>query len=152
MKWSIIAVGKPALAWAKDGVADYLARLQRAQRVDCVFLREGSEEQTTKRVLEASDGTVRVLLDERGKLQRSVELADWIRRRELAGCKHVSVLIGGASGHSQAVRAAAQESWSLSPLTLQHELALVVLLEQLYRAGSILRGEPYHREGPLGGS
>lgn len=146
MKWSIIAVGKPALAWAKAGAADYLARLQRVQRVECVFVREGSEEQISKRVLEASEGSLRVLLDERGKLQRSADLAGWIRQRELSGCKSVCVLIGGANGHSDAVRAAAQECWSLSPLTLQHELALVVLLEQLYRAGSILRGEPYHRD------
>lgn len=146
MKWSLIAVGKPALSWAKDGAADYLGRLQRTQRVECVFVRDGSDEQVAKRVLEASDGSLRVLLDERGKLQRSTELAAWVRQRELSGCKHVSILIGGANGHAAAVRAAAQESWSLSPFTLQHELALVVLLEQIYRAGSILRGEPYHRE------
>ena len=109
-------------------------------------MRDGSDEQVAKRVLEASDGSLRVLLDERGKLQRSTELAAWVRQRELSGCKHVSILIGGANGHAAAVRAAAQESWSLSPFTLQHELALVVLLEQIYRAGSILRGEPYHRE------
>lgn len=150
MKWSIIAVGKPALSWAKDGVADYLARLQRTQRVECLFVREGSDEQIAKRVLEASDGSLRVLLDERGKLQRSTELAAWIGKKELGGCKHVSILIGGANGHPPAVRSAAQESWSLSPFTLQHELALVVLLEQLYRAGSIRRGDPYHREGSLG--
>lgn len=152
MKWSIIAIGKPALAWAKEGVTDYLGRLQRTQRVECIYLREGSEDQVARRVLDASEGSLRVLLDERGKLQRSKELAAWISKKELGGCKHVSILIGGANGHAPAVRSAAQESWSLSPFTLQHELALVVLLEQLYRAGSIMRGEPYHREGSLGGS
>ena len=50
MKWSLIAVGKPALSWAKDGAADYLARLQRTQRVECVFVRDGSDEQVAKRV------------------------------------------------------------------------------------------------------
>jgi 23S rRNA (pseudouridine1915-N3)-methyltransferase len=59
--------------------------------------------------------------------------------------KEVSFLIGGADGHDPAVRHAADLVWALSPLTLQHELALVVLLEQLYRAYSIKRGEPYHR-------
>lgn len=152
MKWSIIAIGKPALAWAKEGVADYLGRLRRTQRVECLFLREGTEDQVAKRVLEASEGSLRVLLDECGRLQRSTELAAWIGKKELGGCKHISILIGGANGHPPAVRLAAQESWSLSPFTLQHELALVVLLEQLYRAASIMRGDPYHREGSLGGT
>jgi 23S rRNA (pseudouridine1915-N3)-methyltransferase len=97
-------------------------------------------------MLDATAGSLRVLLDERGKHQRSLELAGWIKARELEGCKHVSLLIGGANGHSAELREAVRERWTLSAMTLQHELALVVLLEQIYRAYSILRGEPYHRE------
>ena len=73
-------------------------------------------------------------------------LAKWIEARQNDGTKRVSVLIGGANGHSEEVRAAADEVWNLSAMTLQHELALVVFMEQLYRAYSIVRGEPYHRE------
>jgi 23S rRNA (pseudouridine1915-N3)-methyltransferase len=146
MRWTVIAVGKPALPWAKSGISDYLDRLTRSQRVECLYLRDGTAEQVTRRMLEASDGALRILLDERGKARRSTELADWIKARELDGVKHVALLIGGANGHSAELKAAVRESWTLSPMTLQHELALVVLLEQLYRAYSILRGEPYHRE------
>ena len=62
------------------------------------------------------------------------------------GCKKVAILIGGANGHSPELKEMVKESWSLSHMTLQHELALLVLVEQIYRAYSILRGDPYHRE------
>lgn len=146
MQWKIIAVGKPALAWAKEGIADYLHRLNRTQDVECVFIKDGPADQVTKRMLEASADSHRVLLDERGKMWRSQALAEWIRQKELHGCKRVSLLIGGASGHSPELKAMIKDSWSLSSMTLQHELAMVVLLEQIYRAYSINRGEPYHRE------
>jgi 23S rRNA (pseudouridine1915-N3)-methyltransferase len=146
MHWKIVTVGKPALSWAKDGIADYLLRLNRTQVVECVFVKDGPADVLTKRMLEASSDSVRVLLDERGKSWRSQALAEWVRQQELHGCKRVSVLIGGATGHSPELKAMVKESWSLSSMTLQHELALVVLLEQIYRAYSIIRGEPYHRE------
>jgi 23S rRNA (pseudouridine1915-N3)-methyltransferase len=75
-----------------------------------------------------------------------VELAAWINRKQLDGAKSVSLFIGGANGHPPQLRKAVTEAWALSRFTLQHELALVVLMEQIYRAYSILRGDPYHRE------
>jgi 23S rRNA (pseudouridine1915-N3)-methyltransferase len=111
-----------------------------------VVVKEGPREQVEAQLLQASAGGLRLILDERGKALRSLELADWIRRRDLEGVKRASLLIGGADGHSEALRAQADACWTLSAFTLQHEVALVVLAEQLYRAYSILRGEPYHRE------
>ncbi len=126
---------------------DYVGRLARVAPVRCSFIKEGPSDVVTDRLLSATDGSLRVLMDERGRQMRSVELARWIDNRQLEGCKEVSLLIGGANGHSPALRSLVRETWSLSQFTLQHELALVVLLEQIYRAHSILRGEPYHREG-----
>lgn len=146
MRWTIIATGKPAMGWAKQGIEDYLSRLQKTGSVECIYVRDGTPEEVTKRMLAASEGSLRVLLDERGKQHRSKELAQWIGARQLEGCKRVAVLIGGANGHSAALKEGVKESWSLSSMTLQHELALVVLMEQIYRAYSILRGDPYHRE------
>lgn len=85
-------------------------------------------------------------LDERGRTLSSGNFANWIGRQELAGRKRISILIGGADGHDELVRSAADEIWSLSAMTLQHELAQVVFLEQLYRAYAILRRAPYHRK------
>ena len=146
MRWTIIATGKPAIGWARQGIDDYLSRLQKTGTVECIFIRDGSPEEVTKRMLTASEGALRVLLDERGKQRRSKELAQWVDARQLEGCKRVAILIGGANGHSPALKEMVKESWSLSSMTLQHELALLVLVEQIYRAYSILRGEPYHRE------
>lgn len=86
------------------------------------------------------------MLDERGRSLRSVEMAGWIQREEVSGRRRICLVIGGADGHSAGFREKAQVCWSLSDLTLQHDIALIVLVEQLYRAYSILRGEPYHRE------
>ena len=85
-----------------------------------------------------------VLLDERGKEPTSVELAQrlagWLQRGQ-----DVTFVIGGSDGHAEPIRVRAQETLSLSRMTLAHRLARVVLLEQLYRAFTILKGEPYHK-------
>lgn len=145
MKWQIIVVGKPALPWARQGMEDYAQRLRRFVSVEVTTIREGPPAQVAAKSLQASEGSWRIVLDERGRQHSSVALAQWIEKQELAGRKRVSLLIGGADGHPTEVRDAADELWSLSAMTLQHELALVVLMEQIYRACSINRGEPYHR-------
>ncbi|MFQ3670030.1 MAG: 23S rRNA (pseudouridine(1915)-N(3))-methyltransferase RlmH, partial [Verrucomicrobiia bacterium] len=96
------------------------------------------------RLLAVSEGAVRVALDPGGWMGRTEEWVDRWEEWEGSGVKRVAFLVGGAEGHAQGVRVAC-ERWSLGPITLQHELALVVLLEQLYRVQTIRRGEPYHR-------
>jgi len=123
-----------------------LARLKRVAKVEHLVVKEGPREGVEQAMLSASQGGIRIVLDERGKSRRSLDLAQWIEDKQIRGTKRISLLIGGADGHSEAMRAAADECWCLSSLTLQHEIALVVLTEQIYRAYSILRKEPYHRE------
>ena len=147
MKWQIGSIGKPALTWATAGVADYGARLKRVTPVEMTVLKEGMQPvQVFQKMMEVSEGSRRIVLDERGKAITSRAFARWIEDRQNEGAKRVAVLIGGADGHSEQLRGAADEVWNLSAMTLQHELALVVFMEQLYRAYSIVRGEPYHRD------
>lgn len=145
MKWKIIVVGKPALAYARLGVEEYLKRLRRYGRVEVVVLKDGSAEVVSKRYLDASAGCRRVVLDERGACLTTEEIRERVDGWEGAAVKGVAMLIGPADGHGDAVRAAADETWALGKATMQHELALVVLLEQLYRVHTMKRGEPYHR-------
>jgi 23S rRNA (pseudouridine1915-N3)-methyltransferase len=95
-------------------------------------------------LLQASEGYKRVVLDERGQNPNTLAFKARLEAWELDS-KGVAFLIGGAEGHAQGVRDQADWLLSLSKLTLQHELALVVLLEQLYRVETLKRGEPYHR-------
>ncbi len=145
MKHLILAPGKPALAYAKTGVAEYLKRLKRYGTYELRHLKDGSSEDVSKRLLEASTGTLRIVLDERGESLTTAQLTRKINDWEMRGVKRASYLIGASDGHTQALRKEADLILALSPLTLQHELALVVLLEQLYRVATIQRGEPYHR-------
>lgn len=85
-----------------------------------------------------------VALDERGVVYRSQAFARWLEGRMSAG--DLTFVIGGAPGLPQEILEAADARLSLSAMTLPHELARLLLLEQLYRAASILRGHPYHRE------
>jgi 23S rRNA (pseudouridine1915-N3)-methyltransferase len=90
-------------------------------------------------------GSVLVLLDGQGKQFSSEELARWLRRQRDEGQPRVVFAIGPADGWSHAERAQAGMLLSLGPMTLPHELARVVLSEQIYRAFTILAGHPYHR-------
>ena len=146
MNWKIFAAGKPALAYAKSGIAEYLKRLKRGAKVELVYLKAGDSESVSRDLLARSEGTFRIALDERGRDWTTSNLVERINDWEMdPGIKTISLLIGASDGHTKELRSKSNAVWALSPLTLQHELALVVLLEQIYRAYSIKRGEPYHR-------
>lgn len=146
MKWSIITVGKPVFSWARSAVETYLKRLQHYTPAEHLIVRDGPREQAETQMLALSEKSLRVILDERGEACRSLELARWISQKHLDGTKRVCLFVGGADGHSESFRARADIVWNLSSFTMQHEVALIVLMEQLYRAHTILKNEPYHRE------
>jgi 23S rRNA (pseudouridine1915-N3)-methyltransferase len=93
----------------------------------------------------AGDAAVRVVLDERGKMLTSEAFAEWLRARRDSGASSAAFLIGGPDGHGPAILESADLKLSLGPMTLPHGLARVVLVEQLYRAATIIAGHPYHR-------
>lgn len=146
MKWQILAIGRPSLAYAKAGVEEYRKRIQRYAPVE--LRAEGRDAGAAKNgeaLLAASEGALRIVLDERGESWTSEQFAKQVENWQLRGVKRVALLVGGADGHGPEIRKAADHVISLGKFTLQHELALVVLLEQIYRVHTILRGEPYHR-------
>lgn len=146
MRWHILAIGKPKLEFARLGIEDYAVRLKPFVPVTVEYLKASTRAGESAALLERSKGMFRVVMDERGDHLASRELAKKIDGWELHGPRDYALLIGGADGHTDEVRQAAGWTWSLSKLTLQHELALVVTLEQLYRAYTIKAGLPYHRD------
>jgi len=156
MRLRILAVGARQPTWVDAAVAEYQKRIKPPWRLEVVALEPGPRsasgdvaraiEKEGERVLEAlKDREAVVLLDERGK---SFTTRAFAQRLATLGAEHpdLALLIGGPDGHAAAVRARATESWSLGALTLPHGLARVVLVEQLYRAQSLLLGHPYHRD------
>jgi 23S rRNA (pseudouridine1915-N3)-methyltransferase len=146
VKITILTIGKPRLAFAKAGVDEYAGRLRASGGVDFVELKAAAREQESAALLARSEGMFRVALDESGEQVTSRELAARFAKWEQGRVKHLAFLIGGADGHSEELRSKSDWRWSLGKLTLQHELALVVLLEQIYRARAINAGVPYHRD------
>ncbi len=147
MNIRLIVAGKPALAYAKAGVDEYLKRLTRMGSYEWVTVKAGSREEVSARLLERSQGCFRVALDERGlSLDTRSFAARLTALADRGDVKTVAFLIGAADGHSPALRDACELVLTLSPFTLQHELALLVLLEQLYRVASLQCGSPYHRD------
>lgn len=146
MKWKIVIAGKPALKFAKDGVAEYEKRLRRFATVEVITVRDGSSDEVSDRLLKASDGCFRVALDERGDSWTTMQFFDVVNAWEMQSVKQVALLIGAADGHTAALRNQCDATLQLSAMTLQHEFALLLLLEQIYRVYNIKTGTPYHRE------
>lgn len=146
MRWCVVAVGKSRLAYARAGISEYLARLRCFCTVDTAYVKPSDPLREGNQLLDRSEGCFRLILDERGKAFTSRALAEEVRKIEGNPRKTCALLVGGANGLSKHVIESADLLWSLSPLTLQHELALVVALEQIYRAHTILTGIPYHRD------
>jgi 23S rRNA (pseudouridine1915-N3)-methyltransferase len=130
-----------------DGLAaEYLDRLQAYAETDArVFRTSEALFEWTQR-LKSRMTPVLVLLDERGKQFSTNKFADWLRRERDRGQQRMVFAVGPADGWLEADRARASLLLSLGPMTLPHEMARVVLSEQLYRAFTILAGHPYHRD------
>jgi len=139
MRYHVVAVGRMRDAALRAACNRYLERLRRYAKV------EEREVKAEARILDAvAEGSCLVALAEQGDQWTSAQLADWTARWELEG-RDVTFALGGAEALPAPVLRGAERIWSLSRLTFPHELARVVLYEQLYRAYTIRRGEPYHR-------
>lgn len=152
MKIKIAWIGKtkePAIQALTD---EYLKRISRYLQVEAIALRDESallagrgRTPSRKKGKTSADGnSTLVLLDSRGEEFSSEEFAQFLRNYWESSSRPLVFAIGGADGFSQELRASAQRTLSLGKITLAHELARVVLLEQVYRALTILKGHPYH--------
>jgi len=152
MRFRFIWPGKTKDERLRSLVSEYLKRLSRFAKCEIVEIRESAasdhsgRSKEARRVLEAiSAASFVILLDEQGREWSSSELADQTQRWENDSTKEIAIVIGGPEGVGAEVESRAQVRWRLSRLTLTHEMARVVVLEQLYRAYTINRGLPYQK-------
>ena len=143
MKHRVITVGKPS-GWARAAAEEFAKRIGGFSGVELLHVKEGSKQE--KELLEKSEGWHRVALDEKGKAAGTVDWKREFEGWEQTGKAKTAWLLGGADGHGESLRSRCGAVWSLGPQTLSHDLALVVLLEQIYRVESWRAGHPYHRD------
>lgn len=140
MKVLVLPIGKMRSRPLAELAAEYAKRLSHYLPLEVCVCRD---ERALLGKIEPADGVV--LLDARGEQVSSEELAAFIAGHQRRGTKRLLFCIGGPEGFGPGVRSAASMKLALSRMTFPHELAQVVLLEQLYRGCSILKGEPYHK-------
>lgn len=141
MKLHIITVGKPKLEYAKKGWSEYVTRLKKLQTVRVTHISDKKND--AKTILAAAEGSHKVGLVINAPQMSSMLLADFLEKRSMEG-REVSFIISGPDGLPNEVITACNTLWSLSSLTFPHDLAMVVLLETLYRSSTINAGHPYH--------
>lgn len=157
MHLTLLTVGKTDIPWVREGLETYVSRLGHYVPFSLKEIPElkGVSALSRDQIRNKEGGLVLaqlrpadevILLDERGREFRSVEFADWLNRRMAASGRDLVFVVGGAYGFSEAVYARADGKISLSKMTWSHQLVRTIFAEQLYRAFTILRGEPYHHE------
>jgi 23S rRNA (pseudouridine1915-N3)-methyltransferase len=149
-----LVVGKTRERWLLEGLGEYEKRLSRYCRYRRTELQASAREKARpetdavqregQRLLQAASADHLILLDAAGRSLDSPGLADYLQRLEAANRRKLTFAAGGAWGFSAEVYGAAAEQISLSPLTLNHQMVRLLFVEQLYRAFSLLAGEPYH--------
>jgi 23S rRNA (pseudouridine1915-N3)-methyltransferase len=142
MKMHIITVGSPKLDYARAGWEEYWQRLKHYHSLRVTHISDKHND--AAHLLEAAGNSYAVALEIEGQQMSSGELAGFLEKRALDG-RETSFIIGGPDGLPPEVRERADHLWSLGQLTLPHDLAMVVLLETLYRSSTIGAGQPYHR-------
>ena len=156
MKTTLILVGKTTDKHFQAGIDDYISRIAHYMPFETLTIPElkntknlTEEQQKTAegelilKQLQPSDTVV--LLDEHGREMRSAEFARWLEQKRNTA-RRLVFIIGGPYGFSQAVYSRANEQVSLSKMTFSHQMIRLVFTEQIYRACTIIKGEPYHHE------
>jgi 23S rRNA (pseudouridine1915-N3)-methyltransferase len=157
MKITLLVIGKTSEDYLLKGIAEYEKRLTRYTQFSLDVIADVKnasalsepelKEREGKLILEKiSQGDKLILLDYRGTMHTSPEFARFIEKQQLQSVKRLVFVVGGAYGFSEAVYKAASGKISLSPMTFSHQMVRLIFVEQLYRAMTILKGEPYHHE------
>ncbi len=158
MRHSIVIMGRLRRPFFREGAEEYCKRLQAYGRVQLVEVPEAKQarsaddpqavrESEAEAILGAAEQRgvgYWIALDEAGRMATSEGLARFLEKRAVGGDSHLIWLIGGAFGLSEEVKQRCNLALSLSRMTFPHEMVPMILLEQLYRAHRIMRGEPYH--------
>ncbi len=157
MKITLILVGKTNKDYIKQAVEVYVKRLKHYVPFDIVLIADLKnakklsfqqiKQKEGEMILNALSTSMEVvLLDEGGKEFSSRGFSKFIEKKTIAGCKHLVFVIGGAYGFSDAVYNRANQKMSLSQMTFSHQMVRMIFVEQLYRAFTIIKGEPYHHD------
>ncbi len=153
---NLISVGKISESFVREACALYAERIRRYAELHLTVVREERISSSGKKDLilreegkriqgKLRPGALSIALDEQGQKLTSEALARSLVTWSNGGSKEISFILGGPYGLDPALKKEADELLSLSPMTLTHGMALMVLMEQIYRAFTILRGEPYHK-------
>jgi len=154
MKIECVFVGKTSDRYLDEGIADFTKRLERYSQVSVKIVREIKSKATDAEITKSegrgilkavAEEAFGVVLDPKGKSLSSEELAQQISQWQLQNRKTVSFIVGGSNGVSSEVLQRADFRLSLSKMTFTHDMSRLILLEQLYRAYSILAGSKYHK-------
>jgi 23S rRNA (pseudouridine1915-N3)-methyltransferase len=157
MKITFITVGKTEDAYLKDGIEKYVKRLKHYTKLELVDIPELkntkalTEEQQKAKEAELILKKVTppdhvILLDENGMEFTSVQFANYINKRSVSSSANLIFVVGGPYGFDQSVYQRANDKLSLSRMTFSHQMVRLFFVEQLYRAYSIIKGEPYHHQ------
>ena len=157
MKISLFVIGKTDSAYLKEGIEEYCKRLKHYVPFDLITV--PNLKQTKNLPVEVqkkkegeiilgkiNKGATIILLDEKGKTMNSRDFSGFIEQRTITGTKELVFVIGGAFGFSDELYGIAAGKISLSKMTFSHQMVRLLFLEQLYRAFTIIKGEPYHND------
>lgn len=157
MKIALLTVGKTDRDWVKQGLDIYVSRLKHYIPFSIIEIPElKNVSSLSKEQIKNKEGELilknikpsdeMILLDERGKMFSSLEFAGFIQDRMTYAGKNIVFVIGGAYGFSDEVYSRASSKISLSKMTFSHQMVRAIFAEQIYRAFTIIKGEPYHHE------
>lgn len=157
MKITLLTVGKTEDAYLKDGIEKFIKRLKHYIKLDIIDLPElkntkaltqdqqkSKEAELILKKLTATDHVV--LLDEKGMEFTSVQFADFIDKKAISSVQNLVFIIGGPYGFDSTIYDRANAKLALSRLTFSHQMVRLFFIEQLYRAFTIIKGEPYHHQ------
>jgi len=155
VKLRVICIGKTKWGYLSQGVKDYLARIKHYTSMEwielqsAVILKPSQHDKGLRQEAERIRGHItvsalKVVLTEGGKEFSSPDFAKWLEQRMIEGRQEIDFILGGDQGLAQSILSEADLCLSLSRMTFTHQMTRLILLEQIYRAFTIIRGEPYH--------